>query len=1151
MTQNNSQQFQAQFSLNGQQVKDELARIKQEIEGIDTAMKNLYNDGSEGYKNQMRQYADRRKALQQEQREMNSMGKVLKDLMKDLDKASPNQLKQTMRDINKAIDQGAIKRGTRDWQEAMRVLAKCDQELKKINAEIKAAGEGPKTGFFANLFNGSLVSNLMKFTGVAGVATTAISTLKSVLADVYSLNKDFEKQTAELAAVLGTTRDRIPSLIEQAKQLGETTMYTASEVAGLQINLAKLGFGTEEIKNSTGAILDFATATGAALPEAARVAGAALRAFGADSKEMERYVSTMAVATTKSALDFEKLRTSVGIAFPAAKAFGFTIEETTALLAKLSDSGYEASTAATALRNIFIQMSSENSKFVQDMGGPVESLDDFVRGLKLLQAEEANMGELTADVGKRAAAPLQVLIDAAPGIRDLTDELTDCGEAMRAMVAERMNTLWGSTMILKSAWQGLLLNIDEGNTIIREFNELLIDTISGITKIWKLIKPFVDGIGWEIVRIIDYIKIGIKDLLTGVGTLTRVIKDIFTFNFSDIFDALGEGFVEFGNNLKDGLKEIAMDWAKFHKGAMEEFKTEQKEVLALTEEERQELLKLKDLQIDIAKASIADLEKYLKKLRLEQKVSMGDELQRINSEIVQVQSRISELKGKLKANKDQWAQARALEAETEISLLDQAAMSQEEYRDKVYEINLQKLRDLQKHYKDSKSELMKYQREEMILTTKHKQALAAEERKRAEQETKERLKQALKNIENRKKLNDAAAKNVASHMKKGGASDYEADTKLEGMLYLNTVAAIEAKMKLYAKDSEEYKRLEEEKLKAAEDYESKITEIEVKAQDQATALAERILRHNNPFEQYRQQLSALDRYHELGLLSEDEYQNARAKLIKEKNVRIAQLTLDIMSDMLGSIGNLISESANNEIAQTEKKYDAEIAAAEKAGRDTTRIEQAKENAISEIQKQAAAKQFKIDMLSASIDLAKSIMKTMAEYAWPWNMAMAAADSAAFGIQIAAMKKGYEAKVAGFYDGGYTGYGGDYHRTAGVVHEGEFVANHQAVNNPAIRPTLDLLDYAQKHNTISSLTQQDLAMAAAFRSGRGFYDGGYTSPNVTVNPNVTVQRDDNYGRLAALLDRLDKKGIDANVYVDDVNRAQMRKNQLLNNKSRFA
>ena len=161
---NNSQQFQAVFSLNGQQVKDELKRIKEEIENIDKSMQNLSKDDSETYKRQMRQYADRRKQLQEEQRQMNSMGKVVKDLMKDLDKASPNQLKQTMRDINKAIDNGAIKRGTRDWQEALRVLGKCDAELKKINAETKRFN-GESSG-------GSVIS------GIKGMAAKAMEPTK-------------------------------------------------------------------------------------------------------------------------------------------------------------------------------------------------------------------------------------------------------------------------------------------------------------------------------------------------------------------------------------------------------------------------------------------------------------------------------------------------------------------------------------------------------------------------------------------------------------------------------------------------------------------------------------------------------------------------------------------------------------------------------------------------------------------------------------------------------------------------------------------------------------------------------------------------------------------------------------------------------------
>ena len=86
--------------------------------------------------------------------------------------------------------------------------------------------------------------------------------------------------------------------------------------------------------------------------------------------------------------------------------------------------------------------------------------------------------------------------------------------------------------------------------------------------------------------------------------------------------------------------------------------------------------------------------------------------------------------------------------------------------------------------------------------------------------------------------------------------------------------------------------------------------------------------------------------------------------------------------------------------------------------------------------------------------------------------MAAAIAAGM-IQVAAIKKQAEAQEAGYYEGGYTG-GKKYRKEAGVVHEGEFVANHQAVNNPNVRPMLDFIDKAQRNNTVGSLTAGDIS-----------------------------------------------------------------------------
>ena len=82
---------------------------------------------------------------------------------------------------------------------------------------------------------------------------------------------------------------------------------------------------------------------------------------------------------------------------------------------------------------------------------------------------------------------------------------------------------------------------------------------------------------------------------------------------------------------------------------------------------------------------------------------------------------------------------------------------------------------------------------------------------------------------------------------------------------------------------------------------------------------------------------------------------------------------------------------------------------------------------------------------------------------------AAAAVAAGMIQIAAIKKQAQAQEEGYYSGGFTG-GKRYRKEAGVVHEGEFVANHQAVNNPNVRPMLDFIDKAQRNNTVGYLCE---------------------------------------------------------------------------------
>lgn len=203
-----------------------------------------------------------------------------------------------------------------------------------------------------------------------------------------------------------------------------------------------------------------------------------------------------------------------------------------------------------------------------------------------------------------------------------------------------------------------------------------------------------------------------------------------------------------------------------------------------------------------------------------------------------------------------------------------------------------------------------------------------------------------------------------------------------------------------------------------------------------------------------------------------------------------QVTSDFLTDLASqaqaafeSISNIMSAASNYYAAQsqyeqniTTKKYDAQI---KKAGENSTRGKKLEDNK----QKELAAIKTKYNKKEMKMQIAQAIAQTAVAainaYASAtkvafWMGPVAAAMATAAGmIQIAAITKQQKAEETGYYEGGFTD-GSDYHKKAGAVHQGEFVANHYAVRNPNILPTLRLLDLAQRNNTVGSLTQNDIS-----------------------------------------------------------------------------
>lgn len=338
--------------------------------------------------------------------------------------------------------------GTENWRKLNDELARSKKRYQELASQSKNT-----ESLLTRVWN-SAAGGVLILTKVMDIAKKAIQWIARAMGSIM----DFEQANANLSAILRVNADEMSRLTENAIELGRRTEYTSTQVTGLQIELAKLGFAQREILDMTEPTLAFATAVGAELPEAAAFAGAALRAFGLRSDATTDLLEVMAAATTRSALDFGKLQTGISIVGPVARSFGMDVRDTVSLLGVLSNAGFDASSSATALRNIFMETAKAGGKVQQAMGGEVRSFDELADGMERLKAKGLDLAQANDLVGKRAASAFLVLADGIATARDLRTELSEVNGELEEMHKKRLNTLHGSVELLKSAWDGLKLS---------------------------------------------------------------------------------------------------------------------------------------------------------------------------------------------------------------------------------------------------------------------------------------------------------------------------------------------------------------------------------------------------------------------------------------------------------------------------------------------------------------------------------------------------------------------------------------------------------------------------------------------------------------------------------------------------------------------
>jgi len=295
-----------------------------------------------------------------------------------------------------------------------------------------------------------------------------VAGLGIAISGAVKIFNDFQKANSELDAVLGATDAQMESLTKQSKALGASTAFTATEVAGLQKEFAKLGFDPSQIQNMTEATLNLAAAAGVELSEAAQFAGASLNAFGLQSSDAGHITDVMALSFASSALDMEKLSETMKTAAPIARATGVSFEQATAAAGKLADANISGSKAGTDLKNIFSELVKDGKPFQ-------ESLEDIATKLNGASTKAEKLAIAEKLVGERAKGSLLILVDQKDALAKLATEFQNTDDDARKMADTMLDNVSGSMTKASSAYEGFILSIEDGNGIISKAMKAIVD----------------------------------------------------------------------------------------------------------------------------------------------------------------------------------------------------------------------------------------------------------------------------------------------------------------------------------------------------------------------------------------------------------------------------------------------------------------------------------------------------------------------------------------------------------------------------------------------------------------------------------------------------------------------------------------------------
>lgn len=284
---------------------------------------------------------------------------------------------------------------------------------------------------------------------------------------------DFNRADTILGQIVGRTS--LDPLTKQAKELGRSSIFLATEASAAQLELAKLGFQAGEVNKVLDRSVRLATVFGSDLDKTGRTVASTLRQFGLTLRGDEglenvtKVTDIMAAAFKNSALDLTKFRESMKNVGPTARATGLDLVETTALLAVLANNAVDGSLGGTKLRSTL----SDLAKQFPDVKEALKDLENgtltYAELVELLNKRAALVGAIFQNNGREIRSFERILRNASGTLDEMTEGIEDnlffqverLSNAFRAVGIELGDALTPVVIALADAFEGLASALEQ------------------------------------------------------------------------------------------------------------------------------------------------------------------------------------------------------------------------------------------------------------------------------------------------------------------------------------------------------------------------------------------------------------------------------------------------------------------------------------------------------------------------------------------------------------------------------------------------------------------------------------------------------------------------------------------------------------------